>query len=75
MSEVQGDADGRLLAAVADLLGTTTKAATINSALREVLATDQRHRLVANIANGEWSDYGDPIVRAQAWRSRSPTAP
>lgn len=68
MSNTLVDVDDALLAAAAKLLGTTTKKATINSALREIVATEQRRRMVEALANGDFPDYGSDEVRERAWR-------
>ncbi|MFT4188487.1 MAG: type II toxin-antitoxin system VapB family antitoxin [Aeromicrobium sp.] len=61
------DIDDEALAAAAAELGTTSKVATVNAALREV--ADRRRRLEAferTLSMGE--DLGDPEVMAGAWR-------
>lgn len=68
MSNTLVDVDDELLVEAANLLGTTTKKATINGALAELVAIARRRAYVEALANGEFPDFGDPEVMAQAWR-------
>ena len=63
------DIDDDLLEAVREVLGTTTKKDTVNTALREVLAAQQRRRAAQDLIawgqrNGPWDDS----TRDRAWR-------
>lgn len=60
--------DEDALAAAAEVLGTTTKKDTVNTALREIARLHARMRAFEN-----WRDIGspdllDPEVMSQAWR-------
>lgn len=62
------DIDDVLLAAARSLLGTTTKKATVNAALAEVVALRGRRQAVARLVTGGLPDLGDAEVMAAAWR-------
>jgi len=62
------DIDDVLLAAARSLLGTTTKKATVNAALAEVVAVRGRRQAVARLVAGGLPDLGDAEVMAAAWR-------
>ena len=50
------------------MLGTTTKKATVNEALRRVVQDDVRRRHVDELASGALPDLADPDIMAAAWR-------
>ena len=63
------DIDDDLLEAVREVLGTATKKDTVNTALREVLAAQQRRRAVDDlIAWGQRNEPWDDSIRDRAWR-------
>lgn len=62
------DLDDVLVAEAAEILGTTTKRATVNSALAEFVAAAKRQRFMEMLDEGVFSDLGDPEVMAKAWR-------
>ncbi len=68
MSTTQLELDQELLAQAAAILGTTTKDATVNEALRLVVAAELRRRHVDELAGGALPDLGDPGVMESAWR-------
>jgi Arc/MetJ family transcription regulator len=68
MSTTQVELDLKLLAQAALILGTTTKKATVNEALRRVVATELRRRHLDELASGALPDLADPLVMESAWR-------
>ena len=58
------DVDDEKLDAVRELLGTTTLKATVNTALGEVLALEQRRRALLAEHGAE---LADPAARQTAW--------
>lgn len=68
MSTTQVDLDHDLLQRAAEVLGTTTKKATVNEALRRVVQDDVRRRHVDELASGALPDLADPDIMAAAWR-------
>ena len=63
------DIDDDLLEAAREALGTTTKKDTVNTALREVLAAQQRRRAAQDlIAWGQRNEPWDDSIRDRAWR-------
>ncbi len=63
------DIDDDLLEAAREVLGTTTKKDTVNTALREVLAAQQRRRAVDDLI--AWTAGHEPLdrdARLRAWR-------
>ncbi|MPZ29088.1 MAG: type II toxin-antitoxin system VapB family antitoxin [Micromonosporaceae bacterium] len=65
MAKMMIDIDDDLLAYAAELLGTETKEATVEVALRAAVAKPARARLFAAIKDGE---LDLSRVREQAWR-------
>ncbi|WP_203731276.1 type II toxin-antitoxin system VapB family antitoxin [Streptomyces sp. SID12501] len=68
MSRTMIDLDDALIAEAAEILGTTTKRATVNGALAEFVAAAKRQRFMDMLEDGVFSDLGDPEVMAKAWR-------
>ncbi|MEV7615795.1 type II toxin-antitoxin system VapB family antitoxin [Streptomyces sp. NPDC089799] len=68
MSRTMVDLDDALLAEAAEILGTTTKRATINGALAEFVAAARRRRFVEMLEEGALDDLGNPAVMGEAWR-------
>ncbi|OKI09574.1 hypothetical protein A6A06_02565 [Streptomyces sp. CB02923] len=68
MTATQIDLDDSLVRQAAKILGTTTKRATVNEALRRLVATDTQLRHLDELASGALPDLGDPEVMAEAWR-------
>jgi Arc/MetJ family transcription regulator len=64
----QLELDQDLLRRAAEVLGTTTKKATVNEALRRVVQEDLRRRHVDELASGALPDLADPEIMAAAWR-------
>ena len=63
------DIDDDLLEAAREALGTTTKKDTVNTALREVLAAQQRRRAASALI--DWTASHEPLdrdARRRAWR-------
>ena len=61
------DVDDEKLDAVRALLGTTTLKATVNTALGEVLALEQRRRALLAEHGVELAELADPGARQTAW--------
>ena len=61
------DVDDNKLEAVKALLGTTTLKATVNTALDEVLALDQRRQALMSEHGIDLSELADPDARRAAW--------
>jgi Arc/MetJ family transcription regulator len=61
------DVDDIKLEAVKTLLGTTTLKATVNTALDEVLALDQRRQALLAERGVDLSELTDPDARRAAW--------
>jgi Arc/MetJ family transcription regulator len=68
MTATQIDLDDRLVTQAADILGTTTKKATVNEALRRVVALEIQLRHLEELASGALPDLRDPEVMAGAWQ-------
>jgi Arc/MetJ family transcription regulator len=68
MSTTQIELDQDLLRQAAAILGTSTKKATVNEALRRVVQDELRRRHVEELANGALPDLADPDIMAAAWR-------
>ncbi|WP_455351063.1 type II toxin-antitoxin system VapB family antitoxin [Streptomyces sp. SYSU K217416] len=68
MSRTMIDLDDALVQEAAEILGTTTKRATINGALAEFVAAAKRRRFMEMLDEGVFDDLGDPEVMAGAWR-------
>lgn len=69
MAKTLIDVDDALLEAARDVLGTSTKKDTINTALREVVAMQRRADAVEGFV--EWLGRNEPwddSVRDRAWR-------
>lgn len=67
MSRTVIDLDDDLVAEAADILGTTTKRATVNGALEEFVAASKRRRFMEMINEGAFTDLADEEVMARAW--------
>lgn len=61
------DVDDDKLEAVKALLGTATLKATVNAALDEVLALDQRRKALLAERGADSSELADPDARRAAW--------
>ena len=69
MAKTLVDIDDALLEAAREVLGTSTKKDTVNAALREVLAAQERRRAsVELIMWGQRNEPWDDSVRDRAWR-------
>jgi Arc/MetJ family transcription regulator len=68
MPTTQLELDQNLLRQAAKILGTTTKRATVNEALRRVVEEDLRRQHVDELAGGALPDLADPQIMAGAWR-------
>jgi Arc/MetJ family transcription regulator len=68
MSTTQIELDQDLLEQAARILGTSTKKATVNEALRQVVRTEARRRHVDELASGALPDLSDPEIMQAAWR-------
>jgi Arc/MetJ family transcription regulator len=69
MTKTLVDIDDNLLEAAREVLGTSTKKDTVNAALREVLAAQERRRTsVELIMWGQRNEPWDDSVRDRAWR-------
>ena len=69
MTKTLIDIDDDLLEAAREVLGTTTKKDTVNTALREVLAAQQRRRAVDDLI--AWTAGHEPLdrdARLRVWR-------
>ncbi|MEU1538081.1 type II toxin-antitoxin system VapB family antitoxin [Actinacidiphila glaucinigra] len=62
------DVDDALLREAAEILGTTTKRATVNGALAEFVAAAKRRRFIEMLDEGAFDDLTDAEVTADAWR-------
>ena len=62
------DVDDRKLERVRALLGTRTLKATVDAALEEILALDQRRRALLAERGVDLAELADPEVRQAAWR-------
>ena len=68
MTTTQIELDQELLDEAAKILGTTTKKATVNEALRQVVIRERQLRHLRKLAAGALSDLDDPEIMAGAWR-------
>ncbi|MCK0113404.1 type II toxin-antitoxin system VapB family antitoxin [Ornithinimicrobium sp. F0845] len=68
MSRTLIDTDDDLLERARFVLGTSTKRATVNAALGEVVALHARREFLADARRGELADAVDPAVMDAAWR-------
>ena len=69
MAKTLVDIDDALLEAAREVLGTSTKKDTVNAALREVLAAQERRRASVDLIMwGQRNEPWDDSVRDRAWR-------
>ncbi|RLL67448.1 type II toxin-antitoxin system VapB family antitoxin [Streptomyces sp. Z26] len=68
MSRTVIDLDDELVTQAADILGTTTKRATVNGALEEFVAAAKRRQFLELVDEGVFDDLADDEVMAGAWR-------
>jgi Arc/MetJ family transcription regulator len=68
VSTTQIELDQELLEQAASILGTTTKKATVNEALRRVVRSEARRRHLEELAAGALPDLSDPEIMQAAWR-------
>jgi Arc/MetJ family transcription regulator len=68
VSTTQIELDQELLDQAASILGTTTKKATVNEALRRVVQAETRRRHLEELAAGALPDLSDPDIMQAAWR-------
>jgi Arc/MetJ family transcription regulator len=66
MAKTLLDVDEEALAAAREILGTSSKVDTVNTALREVVASRRRLQLLSWLDTG--SDIDDPEAMRGAWR-------
>ena len=72
MAKTLVDIDDNLLEAAREVLGTSTKKDTVNAALREVLAAQERRRAAVELIMwGQRNEPWDDSVRDRAWRRES----
>jgi Arc/MetJ family transcription regulator len=64
----QIELDQDLLRQAAAILGTSTKKATVNEALRRVVQAELRRRHVDELANGALPDLAEAALMEGAWR-------
>ena len=64
----QIDLDPELLEQASAILGTPTKKATVNEALRRVVQGEVRRAHLEELAAGALPDLADPTVMDSAWR-------
>jgi Arc/MetJ family transcription regulator len=64
----QIELDQDLLRQAAAILGTSTKKATVNEALRRVVQAELRRRNVDELANGALPDLAEAALMEGAWR-------
>jgi Arc/MetJ family transcription regulator len=68
MAKTLVDIDDNLLEAAREVLGTSTKKDTVNAALREVLAAQERRRAAVELIMwGQRNEPWDDSVRDRAW--------
>ena len=68
MTVTQIDLDPELLEQASAILGTSTKKATVNEALRRVVQNEVRRAHLEELAAGALPDLSDPNVMDSAWR-------
>jgi Arc/MetJ family transcription regulator len=68
MTATQIDLDDQLLAQAAEILGTATKKATVNEALRQIVRRERQLQHLEKLASGGLPDLSDPEIMAGAWR-------
>jgi Arc/MetJ family transcription regulator len=69
MTRTMINIDERLLSTAAEVLGTKTKRATVEAALRQVTAPKARKELAELMAAGDLTDHRE--LRRQAWRTEA----
>lgn len=71
MAKTLIDIDDDLLEAAREVLGTSTKKDTVNAALLEVLAGQERRKAAAALLDwGKRNDPWDDSIRDRAWRRK-----
>jgi Arc/MetJ family transcription regulator len=68
MSTTQIELDQNLLAEAAAILGTKTKKATVNEALRQIVVRERQLRHLQKLADGALPDLRNPEIMARAWQ-------
>jgi Arc/MetJ family transcription regulator len=68
VSTTQIELDQELLEEAAKILGTPTKKATVNEALRRVVQAEIRRRHLEELAAGRLPDLSDAEIMQAAWR-------
>jgi len=68
VSTTQIELDQELLDQAARILGTSTKKATVNEALRRVVQAETRRRHLQELAAGALPDLSDPDIMQAAWQ-------
>jgi Arc/MetJ family transcription regulator len=68
MSTTQIELDQELVERAATILGTRTKKATVNEALRRVVQAEDRRRHLEELAAGALPDLSDPDIMRAAWQ-------
>ncbi len=68
MSTTQIELDQELVERAASILGTRTKKATVNEALRRVVQAEDRRRHLEELAAGALPDLSNPDVMQAAWQ-------
>jgi Arc/MetJ family transcription regulator len=68
MSTTQIELDQELVERAANILGTRTKKATVNEALRRVVQAEDRRRHLEELAGGALPDLSNPDVMQAAWQ-------
>jgi Arc/MetJ family transcription regulator len=68
MSTTQIELDQELVERAAIILGTRTKKATVNEALRRVVQAEDRRRHLEELAAGALPDLSDADVMRAAWQ-------
>lgn len=62
------DIDDDLLIQAQEVTGASTMKATVNEALRELVATELRRRHLRRLESGEGTDLGDSKTMQGAWQ-------
>jgi Arc/MetJ family transcription regulator len=68
VSTTQIELDQELVERAASILGTRTKKATVNEALRRVVQAEDRRRHLEELAEGALPDLGNPEIMRAAWQ-------
>ncbi|GAB3644567.1 type II toxin-antitoxin system VapB family antitoxin [Glycomyces tarimensis] len=68
MSRTVINLDDDLVTQAAEILGTTTKVSTVNTALKEIVSAHRRREFLDWLAGGGLPDLGDEQLTEQAWR-------